>query len=292
MRTKEALKDNIQSKLSSLPLPKALKLKNEYSIIVTGIGGTGVVTIGALLGMAAHIENKEVTVLDQIGLAQKGGAVISHIKMAEENDKIFSSLINEASCNLLLGTDLVVSASKEVRDLISSKNTFSIINDNETPLSQFVLNPDFTLNHSLNKRLVDNNSFNSDFLNTSEIAESIFGNNIYSNIFQVGYAFQKGLIPIQAKSFLKALELNNVKVNENINAFNWGRIAAHDIKFLLNKLDMKYNVKKNPNIDELINFKYEELIKYQNKKYADTFLRKIIDTKRNYRNLKSRIILI
>ena len=79
----------------------------------------------------------------------------------------------KTSCNLLLGTDLVVSASKEVRDLISSKNTFSIINDNETPLSQFVLNPDFTLNNSLNKRLVDNNSFNSDFLNTSEIAESI-----------------------------------------------------------------------------------------------------------------------
>ena len=102
MKTKVALKDNIQSKLSSLPLPKKLKLQNEYNIIVTGIGGTGVVTIGALLGMAAHIENKEVTVLDQIGLAQKGGAVISHIKMAEENDKIFSSLINEASCNLLL----------------------------------------------------------------------------------------------------------------------------------------------------------------------------------------------
>ena len=123
--TKEALKDNIQSKLSSLPLPKELKLQNEYNIIITGIGGTGVVTIGALLGMAAHIENKEVTVLDQIGLAQKGGAVISHVKMADANNKIFSSLINEISCNLLIGTDLVVSASKEVRDLISSKNTSS-----------------------------------------------------------------------------------------------------------------------------------------------------------------------
>ena len=87
--TKEALKDNIQSKLSSLPLPKKLKLQNEYNIVITGIGGTGVVTIGALLGMAAHIENKEVTVLDQIGLAQKGGAVISHIKIANKIIKFF-----------------------------------------------------------------------------------------------------------------------------------------------------------------------------------------------------------
>lgn len=283
--TKEALKDNIQSKLSSLPLPKKLKLQNEYNIIITGIGGTGVVTIGALLGMAAHIENKEVTVLDQIGLAQKGGAVISHIKIANENNKIFSSLINEISCNLLIGTDLVVSASKEVRDLISSKNTFSVINDNETPLSQFVLNPDFVSNNSLSKRLIQNNSSNSEFLNTSEIAESIFGNNIYSNIFQVGYALQKGLIPINTESFIQALELNNVKVNENINAFNWGRIAAHDIKFLLNKLDMNYNVKKKLDVDELINFKYKELKSYQNKKYADTYLRKVMDTRKRLEKL-------
>ena len=284
--TKEALKDNIQSKLSSLPSPKELKLKNEYNIIVTGIGGTGVVTIGALIGMAAHIENKEVTVLDQIGLAQKGGAVISHIKIAEEKNKIFSPLINEASCNILLGTDLIVSASKEVRDLISIKNTFSVINDKETPLSQFVLNPDFISNNSLNKKLIQNNSSNAEFLNTSEISESIFGNNIYSNIFQVGFALQKGLIPITYKSFIKALELNNIKVTENINAFNWGRIAAHDINFLLNKLDMKYNVKKKLNVDELINFKYQELKNYQNKKYANTYLKKIIVTKKKLQKLK------
>ena len=284
--TKEALKNNIQSKLSSLPSPKELKLKNEYNIIVTGIGGTGVVTIGALIGMAAHIENKEVTVLDQIGLAQKGGAVISHIKIAEEKNKIFSPLINEASCNILLGTDLIVSASKEVRDLISIKNTFSVINDKETPLSQFVLNPDFISNNSLNKKLIQNNSSNAEFLNTSEISESIFGNNIYSNIFQVGFALQKGLIPITYKSFIKALELNNIKVTENINAFNWGRIAAHDINFLLNKLDMKYNVKKKLNVDELINFKYQELKNYQNKKYANTYLKKIIVTKKKLQKLK------
>ena len=181
---------------------------------------------------------------------------------------------------------MVVSASKEVRDLISSKNTFSVINDNETPLSQFVLNPDFISNSSLNKRLIQNNCSTPKFLNTSEIAESIFGNNIYSNIFQVGYAFQKGLIPINAQSFIKALKLNNIKVNENINAFNWGRIAADDIKFLLNKLNMKYNVKKKLNVDELINFKYEELISYQNKKYADTYLRKVVNIRKKLQKLK------
>ena len=106
---------------------------------------------------------------------------------SNQNNKIFSSLVNEASCNLLLGTDLVVSASKEVRDLICNKNTFSLVNDNETPLSQFVLNPDFVSNNSLNKKLIQHGSLQSEFLNTSEIAEHIFGNNIYSNIFQVGF---------------------------------------------------------------------------------------------------------
>ncbi len=293
IKTKTALKDNIEKNLSDLPIPKLPLFEKEYNIVVTGIGGTGVVTVGALLGMAAHIENKEVTVLDQIGLAQKGGAVLSYIKLAESNHSIHSSHININSTNLLLGTDLVVSASREVRDLISSKKTCAVVNDNETPLSNFVLDPDFTVNNSLNKRLIKDQCLSAKFLNTSEISQLIFGNNIYSNIFQIGYAFQKGLIPLKAASIIKALELNNVKVQENINAFNWGRLAANDLKYVIKKLDMEIITKKNKSSDELLHIRYKELIKYQSKKYADIFLEKIVRTKNKLKkqNIKGEIYL-
>ena len=286
IKTRSAIKENIDKKISDLPLPKLPELDKTYNIVVTGIGGTGVVTIGALIGMAAHIENKGVTVLDQIGLAQKGGAVTSHIKIAKDSKSIFSSQINNYSSNFLLGTDLVVSASKEVRELINPKTTISVVNDNETPLSQFVLNSEFAINNSLNKRLIENHSFKSDFLNTSEISQLIFGNSIYSNIFQIGYAFQKGLIPIKSSSFIKAVELNNIKINENINAFNWGRIAANDINYVLNKLNIRKFKEEKLNIDKLIETRYIDLINYQNKKYANLFTQTINITKNKLKKLR------
>ncbi|PPR25392.1 MAG: hypothetical protein CFH34_01457, partial [Alphaproteobacteria bacterium MarineAlpha9_Bin4] len=286
IKTRSAIKENIDKKISDLPLPKLPELDKTYNIVVTGIGGTGVVTIGALIGMAAHIENKGVTVLDQIGLAQKGGAVTSHIKIAKDSKSIFSSQINNYSSNFLLGTDLVVSASKEVRELINPETTVSVVNDNETPLSQFVLNSEFAINNSLNKRLIENHSFKSDFLNTSEISQLIFGNSIYSNIFQIGYAFQKGLIPIKSSSFIKAVELNNIKINENINAFNWGRIAANDINYVLNKLNIRKFKEEKLNIDKLIETRYIDLINYQNKKYANLFTQTINITKNKLKKLR------
>ena len=285
VRTKAAVKDNIQAKLASVPKPQSAKINKEYNIVVTGVGGTGVVTMGALIGMAAHIENKQVTVLDQIGLAQKGGAVLSYIKISKANREILSSEISQSSTDLLLGADLVVSASTEVRDLISQRKTVALVNDNETPLSRFVLDPDFSTDNSLNKKLIRKNTSKTEFLNTSEISQLIFGNNIYSNIFQIGYALQKGLLPIKAESFIRALELNNTKINENINAFNWGRIAAADIKFLVKKLDLGITDAKKISLKEMIDEKYQELIKYQNKKYADKFKRKVLNAERKISKL-------
>ncbi len=279
MRTKKTLQENISEKINSIPEPKVPILKDPYNILITGIGGTGVVTIGALIGMAAHIEKKGITVLDQIGLAQKGGAVLSHVRISEKPDDILSTQINEASTNFLLGTDIIVSASKEVRELISAKKTYALINDNETPLSQFVLDPNFSSNNNLNRRLIKNLCLGSEFLNTSEVSKIIFGNSIYSNIFQIGFAIQKGLIPIKIGSFLKAIDLNGIKIEENKAAFNWGRLTANDIKSSLNKLGIKKNKEKEMNSNEIINFKYKELTLYQNKKYADIYLNELEKTK-------------
>ena len=269
---------NPDNKLKNLKHPHKYSFKDDevYNILVTGIGGTGVVTIGALIGMASHIEKKGVTVLDQVGIAQKGGAVLSHIRLSKYPSNIHSPQISDGCTDLLLGCDMVVSASNEINKLLNDKKTKSIINDHEAPLSQSVLDPDYTYSGSLTKSLIKNKSFKISFLNATELSKNLFGDTILSNIFLVGYAFQKGLIPISMKALVKAIKLNAINIEENIAAFNWGRLTAEDMNYVLEKTKISNNVlnKKIP-LTELIDKRHKELIKYQNKKYADKYLKLI-----------------
>ena len=291
--------NNPTSKINELKKPNTIPLDNKtYSIIVTGIGGTGVVTIGALIGMAAHIEKKGISILDQVGIAQKGGAVLSHIKIAQNPKNIYSTQIAEKSANLLLGCDIVVSASKEVRDMLSTSKTYAVINNNETPLSQFVLDSNFTYNTSLTSNLIKNNTLEINQINATELSKYLFGNTILSNIFLVGYAIQKGLIPISIDALEKAIQINNVSVEENLSAFNWGRLAAEDIKYVLKKCNLittKYE--KDERLEVLINNRYDDLIKYHNKTYAMKFkniISKVVEKDKKFKSKKfklSRLII-
>ena len=266
------------NEFKNLKSPKKYSFKDNevYNILVTGIGGTGVVTIGALIGMAAHIEKKGITVLDQVGIAQKGGAVLSHIKLAKDPSAIHSPQISDGTTNLLLGCDMVVSASNEINKLLNNKKTNSIINDHEAPLSQSVLDPNYSYSGSLTKSLIKNKSIKTNFLNATELAKNIFGDTILSNIFLVGYAFQKGLIPISVKAIKEAIKLNAINVEENISAFNWGRLASEDINHVLEKTKISdNNLNKKLPLSQLINKRYQELIKYQNEKYAAKYLKLI-----------------
>ena len=266
------------NEFKNLKSPKKYSFKDNevYNILVTGIGGTGVVTIGALIGMAAHIEKKGITVLDQVGIAQKGGAVLSHIKLAKEPSAIHSPQISDGTTNLLLGCDMVVSASNEINKLLNNKKTNSIINDHEAPLSQSVLDPNYSYSGSLTKSLIKNKSIKTNFLNATELAKNIFGDTILSNIFLVGYAFQKGLIPISVKAIKEAIKLNAINVEENISAFSWGRLASEDINHVLEKTKISdNNLNKKLPLSQLINKRYQELIKYQNEKYAAKYLKLI-----------------
>ncbi|MAI02775.1 MAG: indolepyruvate ferredoxin oxidoreductase [Rickettsiales bacterium] len=265
--------DDPLSRIKKLNTPKNITLKdNSYNILVTGVGGTGVVTIGALIGMAAHIEKKGVSILDQVGIAQKGGAVLSHIKIANKPENIYSAQIAANSTDLLLGCDIVVSASKEVRKLLDRKKTSALINNHETPLSQFVLNPDFTYSTSLTANLIKNDTLEIQQVNASELSKSLFGDTILSNIFLVGYAIQKGNIPISIKALEKAIIINGVSVEANLSALNWGRLAADDLKFVLDKSNFDKNKldKKLP-LNKLIDNRYNDLIKYHNIRYAEKF---------------------
>ncbi len=215
---------------AALPEPKLPAIGAPYGIIVTGVGGTGIVTIGGVLGMAAHLEGKGVGIIDMAGLAQKGGAVYSHIRIANKPDDIHAIRMAAGGCDLVLGGDLVVAGNKKVLAAVKHGSTQIVANTAEFLPGDFARNADFSLPTERLKRAIvtaagrDNVSF----IDASRLATALLGNSIASNIFLVGYAFQKGAIPLSAEAIEKAIEMNGEAVAMNQSAFRWGRRAALD----------------------------------------------------------------
>ena len=212
----------------ALPEPKLPAIGQTYDIIVTGVGGTGVVTIGGILGMAAHLEGKGVGVLDMAGLAQKGGAVYSHMRIAERPEDIHAIRIAAGGADLVLGGDIVVAGNKKVLAAVKHGTTEMVINLAEFLPGDFTRNADFSLPTERLKRaiLADAGREKTHFIDASRAASALFGNTVGANIFLVGYAYQLGAIPLAAASIEQAIELNGEAVEMNKAAFHWGRRAA------------------------------------------------------------------
>ena len=282
---KTDLPDEIFKKL---PTPKEINLDKPFDIIVTGIGGTGVVTIGALIGMASHIENKGVSVLDQVGVAQKGGAVLSHIRVASSPENIHSVKVGKMGADLVLGCDMVVVTTSPVRELMNLKDTYSIINDHETPVAGFVLDPDHSFGGKRIRQIIEKSSKETDFINSIKLATAMFGDSIASNMFITGYALQKGFIPVKPESMEEAIRLNNIAVEMNLSAFRWGRMAAYDMEFVekealpyLTNIEIDYD---QYNLENIINDRINILTNYQNKEYAKKYkdiVDKVISIEKN-----------
>ena len=215
---------------ADLPEPVPPGLRDPYGILIAGVGGTGVVTIGALLGMAAHLEGKGATVLDMTGLAQKGGAVMSHVRLANRQDQLHSVRIATGEARLLLACDIVVAVSDEVLARTASGVTRAIVNTGRTITGEFIRNPDRAFPEgAMETSIVDAVGADaSTFIDASHLAERLMGNSIATNIFMLGHAFQLGLIPLSSEALLRAIELNGAAVEENRRAFSWGRRAALD----------------------------------------------------------------
>ena len=216
---------------ADLPEPQIPALDEPYGILVTGVGGTGVVTIGALIGMAAHLEGKGCSILDMAGLAQKGGAVTSHLRLAARPEDIHAVRISAGGARLLLGCDLVVASGFEALAKVSTGTTHAVINSHETVTGDFTRNPDFLFpGERLQERIAEaTGPDKADFLEATRIATALLGDSIATNLFMLGFAWQKGLIPVGKEALLKAIELNGVAVDSNSRAFRWGRRAAHDL---------------------------------------------------------------
>ncbi len=199
-------------------------------ILVAGIGGTGVVTVGAVLGMAAHIEGKACTVLDTVGAAQKGGAVLSQIRIAPDADRLHALAIGRGRADLLLGCDIVVAASRDSLARLSVERSAAVVNSHNAPVAAFVSDPDFDFAGGVNRALIGKAAApgKADFFDAAAFANAAFGDAIASNMLLLGFAYQKGRIPVSAAAIERAIELNGVAVAMNLGAFAWGRRAAVD----------------------------------------------------------------
>ncbi|MCG8691066.1 MAG: indolepyruvate ferredoxin oxidoreductase family protein, partial [Minwuiales bacterium] len=215
---------------ADLPMPSPPSTAEPYGVVVTGIGGTGVITIGALLGMAAHLEGKGVTVLDQTGLAQKNGAVATHVRIADRSEDLHSVRVAAGGARLLLGCDIVVAAAPDTLSRLNQGASRAVVNSHVTPPAAFVMDQAIDLSGGPMRRSIENASGDgrADFVDATKLATALMGDSIATNLFMVGYAFQKGLIPLSLASIERAVELNGVAVEANKRTIAWGRLTAHD----------------------------------------------------------------
>jgi len=259
-----------------LPEPTLPDLDSPYGILVTGVGGTGVVTIGALLGVAAHLEGKGCTVLDMTGLAQKGGAVTSHIRIAPRPENIHAVRISAGGARLLLGCDLVVSAGFDALSKVRQGVTRVVVNRQETITGDFTRNPDMTFPERRLREMIlaAAGDTATDFVEASRLATALIGDSIATNLFMLGYAWQKGAVPLSREAIERAIELNGTAVDSNLGAFRWGRRAAHDrgaVEAAAWTEEAPEDRRLSTGIDEVVARRVEFLTAYQDAAYAGRY---------------------
>jgi indolepyruvate ferredoxin oxidoreductase len=268
--------------IGALPEPASRPaLDRPYNIAVGGVGGTGVLTIGALLGMAAHIEGKASMILDMSGLAQKGGAVLSHVRLSEHTADVTCSRIVTGTADLVLAADEVVAASKDTITLCESGRTTGIINSHVIPTADFILNRDFSFQSGkVNSVLETALRKESAFFDFTRPAEMLLGDSIATNIMMMGYAYQKGLLPLSAEAIEQAIEVNGVSIKMNKEAFRLGRLAVVDLarlEAMMKGQDTTVAPKTLDamSLDEIIAHRSRLLADYQNEAYAERY-RKLV----------------
>ena len=211
---------------TDMPAPAQVQGDRVFNILITGIGGTGVITIGALLGMAAHIEGKGVSVLDMTGMSQKNGAVTSHVRLAAKPSDILAQRIATGEADLILGCDLLTAASADAIAKTRPGRTRAIVNSHEQPPGQFARDANWEFPSQQVRDLLNEAVGKAEYVDATKIATGLLGDAIGANLFMLGLAFQRGAIPLRVESLVRAIELNGVAVKMNLAAFAWGRRAA------------------------------------------------------------------
>lgn len=264
-------------KLPPLPEPALPLAEQPWGIVVAGVGGTGVITIGQLLGMAAHLEGRGIVTQDAAGLAQKGGATWSHIQIANRADAILTTKVGTAEADLVIGCDPIVTAEPATLMVMREGRTFVALNTHGTPTAAFVTNPNWQFPAAHCDTAIDDAAGAAQVgrLDADRLAVQLVGDSLYTNPLLLGFAWQKGCVPLSLAALMRAIELNNVQVENNKLAFEWGRRAAHDpaaIDALARPAGQVIEfVRKTTSLDESIATRVEFLTAYQNAAYAGTY---------------------
>lgn len=265
------------SSLPMLPEPDVPAAATAYGIVVAGIGGTGVITIGQLLGMAAHLEGKGVVTQEAAGLAQKGGATWSHIQIADRPDGIYTTRVGMAEADLILGCDPIVTAHSTTLNFMRAGRTHVALNTHETPTADLVHEPGWQFpahqcNHALDEAV---GAQRIKRLDAVELASRLLGDAIYANPLILGFAWQSGWIPLTRSSLRRAIELNGVQVENNLIAFEWGRRMAHDAAAVMRMVTpaqpVQWMRQGKESMEALIATRQNYLRQYQDDAYAQWY---------------------
>ena len=265
----------VSASRTDLPAPRLARPCGAWSMVAVGIGGTGVVTIGSLVAMAAHLEGKACAVLDMTGLAQKNGAVASHIRIADDPADISAVRVAHGGADMVLGCDLVTAGNRQVLSLMRRGRTSAVVNTHLTMTADFTTRPDLTLDcglieHEISGTLGEGAAR---FVDASRICAALLGDTIAANPFLLGYACQAGLLPVGPDALARAIELNGVAVQINLDAFAWGRRAAaapDDVARIVAEQDRPGESADRPaeTLDEIVERRARYLVGYQNEAYA------------------------
>ncbi len=260
-----------------LPQPVLPSLDRPWNTVVTGVGGTGVLTITALVAMAAHIEGKGCATMNQTGLAQKFGAVVSHVRVSRNQEEIMAVRIPAGEADLLLGCDLVVTATYESMGKVAKGRSHTVVNVAEVPTSSFILDPDakFPTRAMKDMILAEVGEAGCHFIDSTAVATALLGDSIASNLFLLGFAWQRGLVPVSAEALEQAIELNAVAVEFNKQAFLWGRRCADQPEKVMRIVATDEAEKTVPTLQDTIDDRKERLTVYQNAAYGQSYMDEI-----------------
>ncbi|MFN3610391.1 MAG: DUF6537 domain-containing protein, partial [Hyphomonas sp.] len=253
-----------------LPLPETPSLAQPWNVLFTGVGGTGVTTVSAVLAMAAHVDGNAACTLDMTGLAQKGGPVLSHLRFAREPEMISTGRVPPASADLIIGCDLVVAAGGDALTLMDPQRTAAYANSDVTPTSEFIRNRSKRFESELLASRVKRQTAEFNAIDAEALAVGYLHDAIYTNMIMVGYSWQKGKVPVSLRGLYRSIRLNGTKVEDNMAAFNIGRIAAAAPERLAVQHDPRGQVEPKT-LDALIADRAERLTAYQDAAYAERY---------------------
>jgi indolepyruvate ferredoxin oxidoreductase len=258
----------------STPLPQFETLEGVKNIVFTGVGGTGVTTVASILAMAAHVDGRSASVVDMTGLAQKGGAVFSHVRIGETEETVIGGRVPAASAHLLIACDLLSAAGPDALALYAKDRTLAVGNADFAPTADFVTDRDVRFDADAQGRRIAAACKSYDAAPATRLAEENLGDAIFSNMIMLGFAWQKGVIPVSSRALYRAIRLNGVAAEENLQAFELGRKIAHDPS-QRGPREADVATPETMPLDELIAHRAKELTAYQNAAYAQRYLDRV-----------------